>query len=758
MSAPQSSNAWLPGVLLLALAAISYLVHEGAYQTSRPTERGTRSQALTSTTEVEARLWQDPLHAIDEHFKAEEAAANKARNAQHHDAHELKHKLDDYLKQRASTHQSAPHDAAVEFDAKAPADLTVLAVMVPDAPYAEPTERRRRIRYAVLSGLSRQRLVPQDQEHIFFFRHDKPHDPHAGAAAHAEPVYIAYEFLDRTAPRHNPDNLPSGGAALLLWIPAEASQRCPLSLLNGVLGEVAPDAKPARVRYAVMGPPESGTLLEMVRETLHPERCPAQTAGSKHNRHAHGSLPLEIYSPWASAASPELAYSLQGDLAGVALRPEEKTAGTLANAIQRCLLRTEGPRETPRAASPDCDVEEILKQRLRFVRMIADDSLLANALLDELALRGVDPACAAHGVPDSDNCFGGSANGHRIAIVSEWDAPYQRALRLTLARTLRERCRQRFHDDARCDAADPAKGFDWLMRFSYLRGVDGRIADGSDPQAAAAAKPHASDPAHPLGEIETVERAEGNAQFDYVRRLTARIEDRDRELQRQGLSGIGAIGVLGTDPYDKLVILQALHARFPDKLFFTSNLDARLTHPQEAAWARNLIVVSDFDLTLAPGLQRDIPPLRDAYQTAALFATHLIFRELPFRQKAPEIHAMRCQSRQALGMGQCHDGTQHPVRPWFVPLVFEIGRTEAIRLPSAADLGVRRASSCEGKPELGCLEVHPLLEPAYGAIPENLRIVCALAVGIALAFTGLVVAYSAKPRTPRSGKDARART
>jgi hypothetical protein len=69
-----SSSVWLPGVVLLVVAGTSYLIHETAYQTSRPVEIKTRSKQLLIPEDVDARLWQDPLYALDQHLKGEESA------------------------------------------------------------------------------------------------------------------------------------------------------------------------------------------------------------------------------------------------------------------------------------------------------------------------------------------------------------------------------------------------------------------------------------------------------------------------------------------------------------------------------------------------------------------------------------------------------------------------------------------------------------------------------------------------------------
>ena len=79
-----------------------------------------------------------------------------------------------------------------------------------------------------------------------------------------------------------------------------------------------------------------------------------------------------------------------------------------------------------------------------------------------------------------------------------------------------------------------------------------------------------------------------------------------------------AIGVLGSDVYDKLMILQALRKNFPRALF-TTDLDSRLTHssqlPLDAQSGRGF----PFRALNWPRLQTPIPPFRDSYQTALFF-------------------------------------------------------------------------------------------------------------------------------------------
>ena len=70
-------------------------------------------------------------------------------------------------------------------------------------------------------------------------------------------------------------------------------------------------------------------------------------------------------------------------------------------------------------------------------------------------------------------------------------------------------------------------------------------------------------------------------------------------------------------------------------MFFTTDLDARLFHPREQDWARNLIVASSFGLTLADELQRSIAPFRDSYQTAAYLATLMLITDVSAVAKDP---------------------------------------------------------------------------------------------------------------------------
>jgi len=161
--------------------------------------------------------------------------------------------------------------------------------------------------------------------------------------------------------------------------------------------------------------------------------------------------------------------------------------------------------------------------------------------------------------------------------------------------------------------------------FTYLRGLDGlgpsvppaagTGSAGADGDAPAKANP----PAAP-------DVSSGPAQLDYLRRLAVNLAANLRTGHcRAGAGGVcaKAIGILGSDVYDKVIILQALRGYFPRAVFFTTDLDALLFDAQNLNWTQHLLIGSAYGLRVRPELQGDIPPFRSTYQTAAYLATLL---------------------------------------------------------------------------------------------------------------------------------------
>src|SRR5262249_33708644 len=134
---------------------------------------------------------------------------------------------------------------------------------------------------------------------------------------------------------------------------------------------------------------------------------------------------------------------------------------------------------------------------------------------------------------------------------------------------------------------------------NYLRGIDG-VTTKDDAKSAG------------TGTKSTVEWPEARDQRDYLRRLASELAH-----PRPGERPVSAIRVLGSDVHDKLLALQALRGAFPDKPFFTTDLDARLLHPSVLPFTRNLIVATSLPLAFEQeDVQKTAPPFRDVYQTS----------------------------------------------------------------------------------------------------------------------------------------------
>ena len=231
-----------------------------------------------------------------------------------------------------------------------------------------------------------------------------------------------------------------------------------------------------------------------------------------------------------------------------------------------------------------------------FRSVVARDDLVLRDILFELAERG---ACRR--------------NNPMLAIVSEQDTVYGRLFDDIIKRLTR--------DPSPRDLCD----FE-IREFGYLRGVDGELPPRKsvDQERSSAATGDNGGNELSIGAFlprdSQREQAFGDAQLDYVRRLAGLINYENATAK--DTDGFVAIGVLGSDVYDKLLILQALRERLPSATFFTTDLDARLTDPVSKSWTRNLIVGSAYGLSVN---DQQSSGFRDSYQTAlycAVVTTH----------------------------------------------------------------------------------------------------------------------------------------
>lgn len=149
----------------------------------------------------------------------------------------------------------------------------------------------------------------------------------------------------------------------------------------------------------------------------------------------------------------------------------------------------------------------------------------------------------------------------------------------------------------------------------------------------------------------------GPAQYDYLHRIAREIRQTHDVIDlEKRVTGIKAVGIFGSDFYDKLLVLKALRAEMPSLLVFTTDLDAQMFHPQHWRWTRNLVVASPFDLRLNEQHQKLFPAFRDSQQTEIFYRTLRI------------LEPTKCSS----GNGQANENVPS--------LIFEIGRDGPVRL------------------------------------------------------------------------------
>jgi hypothetical protein len=319
---------------------------------------------------------------------------------------------------------------------------------------------------------------------------------------------------------------------------------------------------------------------------------------------------------------------------------------------------------------------------VRLVHEIGSDSRLFDTLIEELERRQVRLGWDA------------------VILIGEWDSFYGRALpiefraaacakvatfteaelkQIQVPTTIKSWCPTvpRAIDLQVQRSADYESLTLNIFRYSYLSGLDGETSGGESAKNVRGEPPKANGAKDALaGGLR--ERPEGTSQLDYVRALAMRIEDEGE--------GAKAIGILGTDPYDAMLILKALRPAFPHAVFFTVDLDARHLHESEYKWTRNMVVASPFGLQLDGGLQRDVPPFRGSYQTATFFA---VLRAVNYVDCFVEGNHQRSAGPCSTGYhvaltpeDRRYDAAEHP-------RIFEVGREGAVDLSVVDVEGVR---------------------------------------------------------------------
>ena len=476
-------------------------------------------------------------------------------------------------------HCRSPIDQLNQAEADPPSEDSplIIGVTISGSPYPEVEEARCRARYAVVSALDARDYVSEDPHHIGYFI------TQPCAAPETIPKIIPFEVFEfrRKEPNH--------AKILVLWLDEDMLARQPLKKLGVLLKMIEPSANAAAMQ--IVGPFSSDALRDLVIEAA-PPSCAARAKHGEKGEcfEARGVANITFFGYGATVPD--------GDLKGALRRNRLDIADNLS-------------------------IPDFLQlKNVHLFRTIATDEVVAAAMAKELHLHHVSPG--AEEIRSDPEHFCETLKSpppgeQHIALISEWDTVYGRTFPQTMQNALELEAK------GKC-ASDGARP--WVHKFVYLRGLDGTLPQAEEDDGKKGGGSDApSAPDKDLASGQTFARPSelpfGQGQYDYLRRLAAELKDTDANLKKNDQDGIKAIGVLGTDVFDKLLILRALKPQFPETVFFTTDFDAGFTMESELNWTRNLLIASSFGPELRDEIQRGIPPFRDSYETSAFLAAQL---------------------------------------------------------------------------------------------------------------------------------------
>ena len=672
-----NSIPWGSIAVVAAFVSSTFLVQQ-AFQPMRPADKERAAPQQGAELEVEARLWEDPFAAArryeSERFDRcdkkvnsmvlratakvltvpmqKATAASNPASAASADSGTSGTRA---ASPTASDGPPAECDEVVVQERRKPQrliealdhngnhDLTeslVVVVTLPGNAFVGAEESRRRTRYAVMAGLQAQGLAPDDAEHFGLLQFDLP------SANRLRPMRVPYEMLS-LQPTLRGDAVGDRKAhsyvqAAVLWVDETSLPQPRLDALAALLGALMKtpegwkkkpptegNAKSNLPALVLIGPSSSdGLRASLVDLDRAANLCPPAPLSEIDARSGDNAPYVAARARCEEQLKPEV-------VAGYKHMANARLSNAAATASDRAMPELH-----------DQKLETYLNERLAriggtpaskkidYMRIMATDDRVLRSMVMELELRL--PVNATR----------------RVVVLAERDSLYAKALVSELRFRLTDPKSVQYNPWLRLETHYFYRGLDGATTFE---GVADRTASGKDKDGVA-----------------VLEWPESRDQLDYLRRLAISLKASEagrgaelplagRELGDGTESGtIGAIGILASDVHDKLLVLQALHDSFPDKVFFTTDLDARLVHSRTLAYTRNLVVTSSLPLVFAdPRLQAGAPPFRDAYQTAVFLAA---------RQAA-------CRSGK-----YCDDlkvAIEH-VRD--APSIYEIGRQQAVPL------------------------------------------------------------------------------
>jgi hypothetical protein len=597
---------------IIALAALGVIIFSKVpLQGLRPI-----TEIREPSEQVQARLWQDPFTAVLDYVHSQA----KGTGSPEPDICPLFSNQGPQI-QEVVKKGALPQNVATLLK-EGEEKLIVLGVMVFGNRYAEETEFRIRQRVAVLSALGRLGYVPEDAEHLSFLKLYTANKPSPKEIQLIN--LLPYEWLTK-------DTGQFKKKVLLLWLNDDSFQPTPLAKLSCLFNYIKSADPTGKLHFKIIGPAGSSNLFNMVNELKYlpgnfqfPER-------------------FELYSPTATVSNALL----------LGLSEVQKFSSGI---LPVNMIEKESGRK----------IRELFRfKRIEFDRTISTDHQLAELLVNELENRQVhlllrnNIKAEDHDHRKVDKQPQPYDGGHKdhLALISEWDTLYGRSLPQIISQIIRQKYNEGLNPSDP-SFLPPTSLVSWVHRYSYLRGLDGIVPGSREVQESKSAVKGDN-----KGDSEKLRQEEpiGRSQYDYLRRLADTVYELDQQLRHENAS-IRAIGILGSDFYDKYLVLQAFKQRFPEVIFFTTDLDARLLHEVYNNWTRNLVIASGFDLKLPTKFQGEVPPFRSSYQTSVFLAVLKAF--------CPQENIEICQDLIGYKLDK--------------PKLFEIGRQGAVDLQAVS--------------------------------------------------------------------------
>jgi hypothetical protein len=404
----------------------------------------------------------------------------------------------------------------------------------------------------------------------------------------------------------------------LVWLPDELMDTRSLQDVIASFktnNEIAPLFKP-RPSIIILGPKDSDSLSTMLatahndedRQPAEAAECGRQSAVPPPGPQSSpaSSEPLTIVSYAATISDPILATILRSS---TVQSDHEKPC--LSNIFTQ-LLESPGP-----LISYD-------SKTIHLIRLPGRDDALCREILNQIVNRGA---------------LGIHSKSINVWVFTEWDTLYGRSLADTF-KSLAAPAEQEETANGSMYAAlnelfargasntkdtTPQHTHLRVSVIPYLRGLDGT--------STLYRKSYVDAAGNKTTENGAIEIAEGTTQFDYMRRLINAMLGSHVPFFPQ-MQRPDAIVILGTDVYDKLILLKFLRQALQNCAYYTTDLDALYWHPHYLQFTKDLVVASQLPMTLdgryfsqglsRRGISKTPVMFRDSYQATMYWTVRRI--------------------------------------------------------------------------------------------------------------------------------------